>query len=96
MNSWELLDAIGEISDEKLLRVEYRRRGWKKWAAAAACLALLVGVGFAGLFPRKGDSQDIVALGYALEFNGAYYELVEPGTRGNGTERLALPEQIIP
>ena len=50
MKSEKLLDAIGEVRDDYLAEAAAdagkKRRGWGKWAAAAACLCLVVGGAF--------------------------------------------------
>lgn len=100
MKSEKILRAIGEI-DEQLVREaepQEKRRGarsWKKWAALAACLCLVVGVGvFAG--PRLLRSEDTLAVdhvAYGVTVNGILYfpisfeeriqyGLVEEGTVG--------------
>lgn len=48
MNADQLLDCIGEVNDEHILDAEEppkKQQHWVKWAAIAACFALVVSIG---------------------------------------------------
>lgn len=71
MNAEQLLDAIGEVKDEYIrdARTKRKHRSVFKWASAAACLILAVGVGLflsniGGKAGSTGSGSDLNYMSY--------------------------------
>lgn len=88
MKNDHILDAIGTISDEAIQDAKAYQQSkkkkpvWVKWGVVAACLALVVAIGipFISDFiaPKSGPGQDDPLRPVnAIEYNGAYYEIVD-------------------
>lgn len=66
MKSERILNAMGNIDDDLVEAaqppVQAKRRGWVKWAAAAACLAAVLIGGFALYSPTVPNTADLPVL----------------------------------
>ena len=102
MKANDLLDMIGNADDSIIEEAKKRKKPvmarWIRWVAAAACLALVVAVGIPyisdviGKKAGPGQNDPFRPLG-AVEFNGAYYEIVKT----SNTDKLNdyhLPHEI--
>ena len=102
MKANDLLDMIGNADDGIIEEAKKRKKPvmarWTRWVAVAACLALVVAVGIpyiSDVIGRKagpGQNDPFRPLG-AVEFNGAYYEIVKT----SNTDKLDdynLPHKI--
>ena len=98
MTTNTLVDSIGRVSDALLLETDTlrhtkrKKRPWVKWAALAACLALVLAWAYP-IFTPKGSKTEPAQAIAALEFNGAYYEAV---SLPDVLEKYGLPREITP
>ena len=102
MKANDLLDMIGNADDGIVEEAKKRKKPvvarWTRWVAVAACLALVVAVGIpyiSDVIGRKagpGQNDPFRPLG-AVEFNGAYYEIVETSNTDK-LDEYNLPHEI--
>ena len=83
MKNKRLLNIIGEI-DERYIdeAVSQEKRSprpiWVRWVAIAASVALVLGIGIPmALDLTKGPDQNLLDSVILVEFNNAYYEIIE-------------------
>ena len=103
MNGEKLLDAVGMVNEEAVqdaaLSGRTRCPAWRRWAAAAACLLLVLstGVYLTNLLGARGGPgwEDPLRPDGAIAFNGAYYQLLDMTDTGT-LDRLGLPREITP
>ena len=83
MKNKRLLNIIGEIDERYIKEVApHEKRNhrpiWMKWVAIAASVTLVLGIGIpVALDLTKGPDQNIVDSVILVEFNNAYYEIIE-------------------
>lgn len=83
MKNKRLLNIIGEIDERHIKEAapqekRSQRPVCMKWVAIAASFVLVLGIGIPVAFDlTKGPDQDIVDSVILIEYNNAYYEIVE-------------------
>lgn len=83
MKNKHLLNVFGEIDDKHITEAapaakKSRKPVWMRWVAVAACFALVAIVGIPiAMNLTKGPDQSLVDNIMLIEYNNAYYEIIE-------------------
>lgn len=96
MKNEKMLHAIGQIDDELIYGAvndvkagQMKKHGWRKWAAMAACLCLVVVGAFIAPDLNEG-AHDYVE---TITYNGAVYVVCGPG-EVEILEKCGLPTEL--
>lgn len=84
---------IDEATEYKATVKTTSQKVWNKWVATAACFALVLAIGFpfAKDFFISPDHKDIIDAVMLIEYEDAYYEIIEDP---NAIEKFGLKKEI--
>ena len=98
MKEKRLLNLIGEINEDYIMEAapsEKSRRNpvWIPWMGAAACFALILGIGILAVRRSAAEPDKIISDSIIMiEYQNAYYEIIE--NNPDFLERKGIPTEI--